>query len=282
MIAKHVSALVFTLLFALPGSAIAAQARHDCGSDKQGTTSYQFCIDTPANPSGDILWYFHGAFGSEQYWHDDQDNASIRHLWQSRGVAEPTTISISLGTFWLMTLDNKVYPDFVSQILPALEAKAGGLQGRRLLMGFSMGGFNASQLLFRDGTLFERVVLESPAFITVGPYSSQDEIDAYFERNNIGFSGHFKVNAFLDLLRQNFATEQSWIAHNPLELVKDGLPAGTNLYLSAADEDNYGFHEGSTQFSQVAPSRGAKVQWESLHGPHRTVNPAAVSAFLIP
>jgi pimeloyl-ACP methyl ester carboxylesterase len=280
MNAKHLSALVLTLLFALPAIAIAGEEHHDCGSDTQGSTSFQFCIDTPAKPSGDILWYFHGAFGSEQFWHDDPTTSNIRRVWEANGQAEPTTISISLGKYWIMTEENKVYPDFVSQILPALEAKAGGLHGRRLLMGFSLGGFNAAQLVFHNGTLFQRVVLASPAFITVGPYSTQEEVNGYFERNNISFTGHFKVNAYLELLGENYATQEIWMANDPLELGKNGLPPGTNLYLSAADGDDYGFHEGCSQFAQVAPARGAAVQWDSLHGEHKTINVAAVAAFL--
>jgi len=270
------------ILLALFLPSLCLAATHDCGSDTRGSTTFQWCIDTPDRPSGEILWYFHPVFGNEQVWQKQEDNQMVRKIWSDRGVAQPTAISISLGSFWVLHRENHSYPDFVSLILPYMEAKAGGLHGRRLLWGFSMGGFNAAQLLLRDGNLFERVVLLSPAFLTISPFASKEEVDAYFTRNNLGAVGRFKVQTFLGLLKKNYKSPELWTANDPLELSRDGLPSGSKVYVSDGEQDDYGFHEGAELFTRQAPSRGARVEWESLKGGHKTTNPESIAKFLIP
>ncbi|MGZ3686601.1 MAG: alpha/beta hydrolase-fold protein, partial [Bdellovibrionota bacterium] len=152
----------------------------------------------------------------------------------------------------------------------------------RLLWGYSMGGFNAAQLLLRDGFLFERVVLLSPAFLTVSPFAPKEEVDAYITRNHLNSIGRFKVQTFIGLLKKNYKTPEQWAANDPLELSKEGLPASAKVYVSDGDQDDYGFHEGAELFVRQAPTRGARLEWESLKGGHHTTNPEAIAKFLLP
>jgi pimeloyl-ACP methyl ester carboxylesterase len=244
--------------------------------------TFSWCIDSPDNPSGEILWFFHGAFQNEKAWHDFEKTAAVRGEWQKLRAEEPTVISISYGSFWLLSDEAGGYDYFIQKILPFLEDKAGGVRGRRMLMGFSMGGFNAAQIIFREGgRLFQNAVLVSPAFLTAGPYANPGELEAYYKRH-AAYINRFKVNIYIDLLRGEYTTPARWAAHDPLQLVERGLPEGMALYVSDGDVDNYGFQEGAGVFAKTAAARGAKVTWNLLSGGHKTMDPAAIARFLLP
>lgn len=267
-----------TWLFVFSHAAFAAESL-ECGSDTLQGPAFRWCIQKPDQPNGDVLWYFHGAFQDERAWNDFRVNKAVRAEWKKLGVRAPTVISISFGSLWFLRDDNKFYPHFVEKIRPYLEKKAGEFSGRRMLMGFSMGGFNAAQVLARQGALFSRVLFINPAFVTVSPFAPDSEIEAYYRRH-APYLNRFKAGAYFDLLEMQFKSADQWLRYDPMLLVKNGLPRGLAIYVCAGTRDEFGFHEGAEAYAQLAKLGGGSVVWESLVGEHTAANPLAIAQFL--
>ncbi len=252
----------------------------ECGTSSLEGPQFKWCIQTPEHPNGDVLWYLHGAFHSERTWSEHKINKGIRAEWEKMGAGAPTVISISFGTLWFLQAENGLYPYYRDTIRPFLEGKLTfrPFFGRRLLMGYSMGGFNASQLLLRDGALFSRVVLESPAIVTASPFSPA-EIRAYYDRNQ-PYISKLKAGGYFELLKSRFVSPENWALYNPLLLVQAGIPRGTEVYVSTGRSDEFGFHEGAELFASTASSQGGRVTWQSLEGGHGAHDPHAIALFL--
>jgi len=258
---------------------------HQCGADKIDGVEYKWCIDQ-APESREVLYYLHGAGRNEAAWSQSDDTALIQRQWLARKAQPPTVITVTFGPLWMLTEAARakspaLYPLFVKKIMPRLEAKIGGVQGRRLLKSESMGGFNASQLVLKNPELFSRVVLSCPAIASLSPYASQAEIDAFLDRNK-EFIDRNLVWQLLEWARLEFPSEADWRRHSPLLLAEGVGRDFPAIYLSCGDRDQFGFFEGVAKFADTLKHRGAAVTWESLPGGHCVENAKAIADFLLP
>ncbi|MBI3548478.1 MAG: hypothetical protein HY078_05435 [Elusimicrobia bacterium] len=258
-----------------------AGASHECGSSNLGGHRFQWCIDRPSGPaSRDVLYYLHSVFRDQNSWYNQAANKSIRAEWEKKGTPQPTVITVSFGSIWFFTDANGRTPLFVDKIMPMLEQRIGGVKGRRLLLGRSMGGFNAIQALLRSPRLFERVALLSPALLAANPHS-EEEVSAYFARH-AGHISKMKVRILINILKAEYANAQAWVENGPLQRLLRGVPKGARYYVSAGTADNYGFYEGAETFAKAAKAQGASVTWVPIEGGHRDTDPESVARFLAP
>lgn len=282
------SKLGFIALVLIPASWAQASLEHRCGAGLAQGVEYRWCIDSD-NKSGnpDVLYYFHGAGRNEQSWTTEKDNQDIQQEWKNRSVAPPTVITVSFGKGWLFADRNQtgglgLYTIFVNTIMPTLEAKIGGVQGRRMVKGESMGGFNASQLLLKSSHLFDRIALLCPAIPTVGPFAPPWELAAFLGRNR----GFVKPELVIGLQLWTMFEYQSpviWENHNPLNLVRRMTANAPRLFVTCGDRDEFGFFEGTQNFVRIAKERGVRVNWQPMKGGGHCVHDArSVAAFLAP
>lgn len=271
------------LLVLFCGKAYSTQ--HLCGNDTVDSVNYGWCIDTQdQNTNTDVLYYLHGRGGSEQDW--NYFGPALQNEWNKMGVTAPTVITISFGQAWLLTDVSRpqhpaLYPIFVNKIMPAMEAKIGGIKGRRMLKGDSMGGFNSSQLLLKSGNLFERVALVCPGISTLSPYSSEAEVADFLE-NHKEYVKKELIQGLLLWTKIEFPALQDWQNHNPLLKVQTLSDKSPKVHVSCGDKDEYGFFEGAKKFAELAKAGGADVKWQPLSGGHCVTDVKAMAAFLAP
>ena len=257
-------------------------------SPSQPKLNADYCIySDPASTGSDVLYYLSGRGSGATMWVEEAQG--IRARWKSLGLPTPTVVTISFDlnpVIWWVLLDHNhdgstgLYPVFVDEFMPMVEKQLGGVQGRRLLIGRSMGGFNASQLLLRRPKDFARVALLCPAILTLSPYADAAEDEAYIQRSGASPLFLFLVKFFF---RSSLENEQNWMEVSPLEQGRTALGADTPpLHVSCGEEDHYGFHDGAHEFAKLARSLSAhEVLWQSLKGNHCTFDPAAIADFIL-
>lgn len=254
-------------------SASTAQAAHFCDRAKTlSGMSYNWCVDiADKNADGTTLVYFlHGAGGNENVWSQSPAYRRVTELWAKTGRPTPVVISVSFGPLWLLTdvVRGKAAPmraAFTHEVLPAIEAKYGLRNVKRLLIGESMGGFNASQLFAKNGEMFKKVALVCPALPTIGPFSSEAEVQAYIERHKPYIRGDW-VRNILALTKGEFPTLQDWQAHDPFQIVNGLSSKSPSVFLSCTTTDEHGFFEGADLFAHQSQKRGVQTQWLPING----------------
>jgi len=202
------------------------------------------------------------------------------------GVQPPTVIAVSFGQAWLFSEWNRqggpgLYTAFINTIMPALEAKIGGVHGRRMIKGESMGGFNGSQLLSKNSELFDRVALACPAIPVVGPFTPPWETTAFMLRNQ-GLVKPELVLGFQVWTLFDFPEPGLWENHNPLHLVRRLTLDSPRLYISCGHRDEFGFFEGAESFARAAKERGVRVIWQPMPDGHCSTDARAIAKFLAP
>lgn len=276
---------VFFLFLLVLTTSSAFGSLHECGSGLKENVTYKWCIDKSSD-SSDVLYYLHGGSGSEQSWSQAEDNLLIQKEWSKARLSAPTVITISFGQEWILSeiahsTQGALYPIFVNQIMPELEQKINFSKGNRFLKGESMGGFNATQLLFKNPKLFARAALLCPGISTVGPYSSDLEVNSLIERNKTFINKEYVQN-LIKWAKWEFPTLDSWNQHDPLQLVKKISSSYPEIYISCGNSDEYGFFEGSEKFVKLAQERSAKIQWHTLKGGHCVYDVKSVADFFFP
>lgn len=245
---------------------------------------WSYCLTIEPGASRDLLYYLHGAGQNERSWYDaDNYTQAVRNAWKKSGKPLPSVASISFGGTWLLTSQNNLPESglmdvFTEFVIPVIESRFTEPPERRLLMGESMGGFNAAQLVLFHGKLFSRAALLCPGLATVSPYGSDNEIQLYIHRTRADPAKVARVQAIARLFYPDAA---HWEKAAPLLIGAQALDENTPaLYISCSRQDEYGFFEGARAFSELARAEGVAASWEPLDGPHCTVKPESVAAFL--
>lgn len=246
---------------------------------------WSYCLTIEPGASRELLYYLHGAGLNEKSWYDaDNYTQAVRTAWKKSGQPLPSVASISFGGTWLLTSQNNLPESglldvFTEFIIPVIESRFAAPPERRLLMGESMGGFNAAQLVLSHGKLFSRAALLCPGLATVSPHGSDNEIQHYIQRTH---ADPAKVARIQAIARRFYPDAAHWEKAAPLligaQALNERSPA---LYISCGRQDEYGFFEGALAFSEIARAKGVAASWEPLEGPHCTVKPESVAAFLL-
>jgi pimeloyl-ACP methyl ester carboxylesterase len=276
----------FLLIFGPSVNAFASYEKN-CGDFNDLKIQGNFCIhhDTDSS-SKDVIFHFHGIFGHESDWEDNQRNIDIRQRWSDKGIDQPTVISLSFGRSWLVTPQAKssfsgLYETLHYRVLPYLEKNyLAQHYGKRILLGISMGGFNAFQLYVRNPNKYFKVALICPAMATVTPFMSSKKIEKFILKNN---AEPKLVKRALGLSRKHFDNVSDWLINSPLEYLERSLPIGiskTKVYISANTEDDYGFYSGDLALKNLLIQKNVDVSWDEVAGVHCVTNPKGVADFI--
>ncbi len=255
----------------------------NCGQFDMGAEG-KYCITvTEGSQNPDVLYFFHGRKKGEKAWMDAQWPQRVRQAW---GLGAPTVVTVSFGGNWLLVDKNSrkrsgLYDVFANRVLPFMEEQievfSPGATGRRLLMGESMGGYNAAQMYLRMPKFFSRAVLVCPAIATVSPFAGVKASLSYIKRTGASlmkvFIGHMVSRLFMP-------DHEAWEKNDPLELVQNIDSSYPPLFVSAGSEDTYGFFEGAEKFAEIAKEKGVDSSFELVEGGHCSFNPNSVTKFL--
>ena len=281
--ALAIALLVFSSLGHAQDSAEPSyQSDYSCGTESQLGFTFNYCIrNVDRTKTQDIIYFFHGLMGNEETWFTQKmGTGMLERKWHFRGY-DPTIVTISFGEVWLLVNNNKypLIPYFKDVIMPFLEKKVGGLgKGKRMLIGQSMGGFNAAQASLQLPNVFSKVALLCPAITTVGPFSSQQDIDAYITRTGAIPS---RVKLMLSISHQVFVNQRDCDKHDPLNLL--GLYRANNpeFYVSTFLQDDFEFQEGSEEFVNAGKKVGFKTQWVPVPGGHCNFDRRTAANFIM-
>jgi len=254
-----------------------------CGTEDGGGISYSYCIQQlPGTTSKDAVLYLHGQGGSEYEWQNSPFAETVYSQW---GQAAPAVITISYGKTWLLAEKNSsslsgLFEHFTQIALPALEAKLPFHPAHLILMGASMGGFNASQLYLKRPDLFSRIVLACPAIITFSPQAKDLEVGAYVARTG---ADRYYVDRALEMFSAFYPDTAAWSNAAPVDLASKMVTAQfPPVYVSCGDVDQYGFFEGAKAFADAVAKNGASSQWKLVPGPHCSFDVNGVASFVVP
>lgn len=254
-----------------------------CGKAMAGQVSYNYCVFPSSDPNNkDLILHFHGLGGDARTWKTAANYELVRKHAINAGKVMPTVITISLGKLWLLTdvsIKKNRYSSILSSALPYLERLAGYTgEGRRILIGESMGGFNALQMFLKNPNEFDKVAVICPAVADLSPWSTEDEIRDYIQRTG---AQSIRVAFFMDVAANEFPTPEDWDTHNPLLLARNLTTSRSALYLSGDELDEYGFFEGAVKMHNILKSKISRYQWEPLYGAkHCAMNTKAIANFL--
>lgn len=281
---------LFFLSFNLPHRANAdasAAPPGDCGQEKGGAFAYKYCIyRTPGSNSTDVLWFLHGRDGDEHSWETDTHYANIRALWAAQDPTNiPIVIGVSFGGQWLLVSKlskaaSGMLQFFENSVVPEMENQAGFKNGRRLLLGESMGGFSAAQLLLSGNVRFDRVVLACPALAWISPYAKMGDIVSWAEQNGVNLAIAISV---VITARGDFASTEEWESASPMYLATDRLgPLTPPMLVSIGQQDTFGFYPGARDFATIAKQQsGSEVTWQPVPGPHCSFDETAAANFAL-
>jgi hypothetical protein len=245
---------------------------------------WPYCIHkTPGSTNPDIIYYMHGASGSERRWIERWP--TIRDIWARAGVQAPTVVTFSAGPVWILSEKNSMATSgllsvVADEFIPYVENKLGGLKGNRLLFGESMGGFNAIQLLMKRTHLWDRAAILCPAITKHSPFASVEVVEEFIKRTGAEKS---KAYSEIAMFRSFFPDEQEWEKSAPLIAGKALLGAQTPpLYMSGDTFDQFGFYEGDVAFKDLVVSKNIPLEWHTIVGNHCKTDDISVSRFLVP
>lgn len=252
-----------------------------CGKTKIDGDKFGWCIhstDRTKNPF--VVYHFHGLNGSEKKWSNNYTKDLINR-WKAQGYTQPTAVTISFGRLWLLTETSHGhrYRLFIDKIIPFLESKIGNvLPSQRLLVGESMGGFNTSQILFKNPELFSRFALHCPAVTDVGPYDSDNFFKAFIKRTGALFIlAYFTKLVGLSAFRNN----EEWERHAPVLLSERAGRIPAKVFMSCGDKDEFGFDEGTFDVADNIKNKTKEFKLRYIPGGHHmTVDANAMADFL--
>ncbi len=258
------------------------RADYKCATQTFGDAEFDYCVyPTTDSQNHDLIVHLHGLGGSARTWYDHERHINTRREMALLGKSVPTVVTISFGNLWLLTEVQErgdKYHLVRDKILPFLKEQAGyNGAGRMILMGESMGGFNALQFYLKDPQLFSRYVIMCPAVGELNPWSSSDDVDAFIERTK---ASRFRVSFYLEVARHNFKDMAEWQAHDPLQLVKTQVLNMAPIYISGDEHDQYGFYAGDKILDSLLGSKPREHQWRSVNGRHCEVDSKSIAQFL--
>ncbi|UYL08267.1 alpha/beta hydrolase-fold protein [Bdellovibrio sp. SKB1291214] len=277
------SALIMALFtFLYLTTSVAGVLDYSCSEKNFYGTNVKYCINhVDRLRNQDIVYVFHGISASAESWFTKEDTRAISKLWLKKGY-EPTVISISFGPVWML-VENEKYrylSTLYNQIMPYLEYQLGGLGfGKRMVIGQSMGGFNAAEATLRMPGYFWKALLLCPALTVLGPFATAQEIKEYKERTH---AESVLVDSIVKISKQYIVDQNDWDRHDPMKLLAS-YPQGFMkplYYVSTGRGDNFGFQEGSQIFANLAKKYGFQAQWAPVFGFHCNFNRQGAADFI--
>lgn len=215
-----------------------------------GVAGSTYCVYQNSPTPQSTIWFFHGLGDSPQAF---RDSGLGRESFQAllKGLPPTKIIAVSLGESWLLTLYpertfapvNSTVDTFVKQMLPFGEKNLGAVKPY-VLMGHSMGGFNAATLCASNPDLWSKCVLLNPMLPSCDPWIPPSQA--------LASTGCNPAAGFI--IRDHF-TESGWNATQPLALLKftKRLPKS---FVTACAMDSFGLFDGPKAWSDQARAQG--------------------------
>lgn len=258
----------------------------DCGTETSlQKHNWSYCIYKYPGHSRKVVYYFHGLTGSERDWEKYTEKDMLQQ-WERTGQPPPIVVSVSFGKVWFLaeqnsSLSSGLFEVYRDEVWPFLQARLNSqFPQEHILLGYSMGGLNASQLYFKMPQRFSRAALICGAMATVSPHADEADVTDYIKRTG---AKRIHVLAALQISRHYFPTEVDWQKHSPLNLMVNGLtPLSPPIYMSNGLADEFGFHEGNQVFVGNAKSLQAPISSDFFPGGgHCHVDQRVIADFLV-
>lgn len=253
-----------------------------------------YCIHKPMDSeSSDVVYYFHGLGGNEKYW--SQENyypAQIREVWRHHHAAFPTVISVSFGPVWLLAQKNSshvsgLFELFTQKVMPLLENQIGGVKGRRLVVGESMGGFNTLQVAMKTH-LFDKAAALCAPMSELSPFASQADVDAYVKAS-AAYAYYLEsqptlvaasVQKSIQLATTFYPKPSDWASADPLELAT-GFHSVSQFYLAIGFYDQYASYNANLKFAGILKENGVQIELRPQWGGHCAIDIPSLAQFLV-
>lgn len=264
----------------------AQAAREVCGVGRTTGRAWKFCAYEYPNSSRRVLYHFHGIFGSERDWRKSALEQSIVARWIQRGEKPPIVVSISYGPIWLLTEKNRasasgLYEHFWREVQPDIERRILGFKAEEnWILGFSMGGFNAAQIYFKNPGFYSRAAIVCAAATVVAPFASPYTVQNYIRRTG---ANPALVKVALEVMNAHAPDPADWYRHSPIELARANLsPLSKPLYVADGTSDEFGFHEAAIDLARWARERGTRSRSDFFPGGgHCWVNGPKIADFFV-
>ena len=249
--------LVFILIsFSIPAL---AKITTDCDTATVNDRSFKYCVRKNTE-SRAVLYYLHGLMGSSSSYKrfivDDIDP-----LWIKKGIPVPNIIAVSFGASWIMsdaTGGQGIQKYFADTVQPYLEKEfLFDSSFRRMIVGMSMGGFNAVQTFAKNPERYHRAAFLCPALHDgINPFSSKAEIDAFIKRTG---ASRTLVNITQKIGRDEYADIEDWNQEGPMAVASRMAIVNFPIYIGIGDADQFGFLEGANAFSDLMKTKSPQV-----------------------
>lgn len=232
-----------------------------CGSGRSGWTTYKWCVYKDSTVrSSTVLYYFHGNAGSERSW-GSADHNQLSQKWGTGTDAPAAVITISFGSNWF--LNDKLQKIVTDSAMPAAEAQLNFSVRTRVLLGESMGGFNASVMAQQSRPVFDRIAIVCPAIYNINPYAHGSDVRAFINNQPEGINTSF-IHKWLGKQRDYYSSGEEFNAIDPTQWTERISDRRFPLYLQANQNDPLGVHDGALLMAKAARARKLNIQWTSL------------------
>jgi len=273
---------IFFSTFLIFSDASKAELEAECHNDEN--EGWAYCINTTVgSESKDALYFFHGVTGSENSWTEGANielREGIRKTWEENNLQAPTVVTISYGSTWM--LNDDYYEKVANNIIPMIEERhLKSAEGKRLVMGVSMGGFNALQLLFKKKDFFSRAAILSPMIPICDPWLEKNALYICIAADTSDNNAYATYQSH-QLVKSYFSNRSEWDQVNPLNLAQDELNESfPPTILSTGFKDAFGFFSTSHKLSKIAERNLAPVKWEGTYLEHAQYDYKKVGLFLM-
>jgi pimeloyl-ACP methyl ester carboxylesterase len=237
-----------------------------CKSEFIDGISASWCVESEIGKQSDqVVYYLHGIMDDEYRWSKTAIRSALYMTAIGQNKVLPTVVSISIGKFWFLTPDRRFLGVLDSNlkvvaesIIPRIEKDLNIEIKSRIIVGESMGSFNAFQIAANYPSMWSKAAMLCPAFLPVGPHSSPLEMAAYLKRNPHAEAK--KLLAVFPLALIDFPTTNSWNLNNPI-LISKYLNAFPVSFIASNGWDQYGFNEGALLVANNLHQQGLTVHY---------------------
>lgn len=255
----------------------------------------------PFTDESRVLYYFHGSGGSVSSWEDSQSGKDMIQYWTEVGSA-PLIITISYGETWVLIPDfdenkSSQLDHFWNRVVPEVNKITETPTSERYIMGYSMGGYNALQVVLSDPEFFQKLLLASPAVFSFSPFDDEDvkasfllkygspsikeRIKYILQRDSSAIRYTGIIAGIQNIRSMGISNNEEWLKMSPYHNVMNQFDSNyPSLYISCGRKDPFGLHKVSRDFVKFAKSKELYVQWESLRGGHLSQDGYSAATFL--
>lgn len=253
-----------------------ADLEMECGTEDT-PIPWTYCVHrTPGSTSRDLVVHFHGRRGTARWWNDKTYyTGSLYEHWRSVDAPPPAVVSISFGPLWVLLGDTSLAFEAVLERSQERAAEFAGHDFERtMLVGESMGGYNALLAGLDHPDRFDKVAALCPPLSTESPFGG-----GVLDR--IGQSSLREAFMLLAFSRAFFDDDSDWRDHDPVARIQGGERFEPALHLSCGTEDPWGCSGGTRALTEALAQHGDPPEVRLLPEGHCAIDEARLAEFLV-